>query len=505
MDTYSRVSERNKNFQKESLLSHNELKLKSSIELRKRSRLNSINTKRLSQDVVLIDCADIPFEYLRPPNSDSSFYTLSDIFLQIGPLLVCSSEPTLLESLLKYIIKLFTNRSLIPRMLTITPLIDSLFLLFDHPSEEIKFLVSWCIINITAISTSGIIIDKHIYRLINLMKNGLYAKFTQQIVWILGNLASDNLETRDLIIVNKGADYIIDAIRGNEIANSEMPTCIWCLSNLLRGTPFPELKLIFNYISLIPRFIDLSEEAVFEMLWGISYITHSEELIDKVLEIVTIEHLLQKFWRNSKLQNPLLRILGNITAGYNWHTDLVVESGGIELFLENIDHDDRTKVRESLWALGNIAGSNSSNAKYLVSHKKFNKIVNFTTSFDCEIKHEALILCYNTLINCSFVEVLSVINSNSKIIDELLNLFENLVPEIVVLALNILDRIFTAEQEENLIFEASEKPILEIFIQLDGVAKLEKLQNHISNTVYSLAVKIIKKYWEYDEIANDSN
>lgn len=501
MATLTRISERNNNFQKDFALEMPRNNFRAIVELRKKSRFDSQSIKRTHPSSLIIPLDKIPSNILEiAPNLNSELSSIPEKLTHLSNLLFTISDISLLKSLLEVLIIISSDKGFLPYFISSELLIPRLISLFSHSSLEIKAKTSLCICRVTALNTIEIMNEDLLKCMVKAFDDGFHLEHVANIVFTFGNLSSDSLQTRDFIIAQGVCSKIINGVQEGLIPHEHMSTYIWCLSNLLRGLPLPELNFIYNYISIIPKLLDYQEDTISEVLWGVSYITTSVDLIGKVLDVIPVHEIFNKFWKNKKLHRQVLRTFGNISAGHNYHTDLIVETIGTQVFIDLLKENNRIDIRESLWVLGNIAANNNLTAKHLMHDKNFSIILGFLDSFDYELQEEALAICFNAFFSSSFIDVLKTIENYPKLLEKLVRLLDSQNCEILIQTINTIDRVLASEKENSLVFDRVSLPILEEFVELSGVEKLEALQSHPSQFVYESVTRVIKKFWEYDEI-----
>lgn len=503
MSTLDRISQRNQNFQK-SFGRHT--RIKNSVELRKVNRLaNSINKRLNDQENVLITIKSIPNELYAIAPELLNAKSATEKIDTIESLLLSETEPEKIFTFIKFLRTVSTEKAGIPYFQKKPSLIQHMLSLLKLPNPTTKYEIAWFLTNITTSSTINIITKKNIIDLAHIVQDGFTNEYVIQVIWVLSNLSGDSLENRDVILDTDIGYYIIQGLKSKTVPNHHASTLVWCLSNLLRGNPPPKLGFINGFISLCEIFMNTDREDVFiELLWGISYVTDYPDLIDKVLMVAPLPLLVQKYHKNVEFHHPILRIFGNISCGRNDHTQLVIGSGCTEILLNNLYSDSRTKIRESLWCLSNIVLADYKYTKQLTNKKKFLKIVSFISSEDCEIKIEALHTVLNTLENCEFGDVLKIADKSFNLLEILLNQLTYTVPEVLVLSVSALDSIFASEKEHFNYYGDNQNTLIEKFVQLEGIEKIERLQEHSNDKVYVMASELIKKYWEYEIVSNNN-
>lgn len=67
--------------------------------------------------------------------------------------------------------------------------------------------------------------------------------------------------------------------------------------------------------------------------------------------------------------------LTNVASGNTQQTQIVVNEGGIQLFIECLDSPVLSIVEQAIWAIGNLAGDNIGFRDMLIMHTALEKLV----------------------------------------------------------------------------------------------------------------------------------
>jgi hypothetical protein len=113
----------------------------------------------------------------------------------------------------------------------------------------------------------------------------------EQAGWVLGNLAGDCVEFRDMVHNAGGVAAAVDALRNPLLPANGRRNITWTMSNLCRGKPPPRAEqvagLMEYFTEVLTKLIsareagdvDIEEEVekeTIDILWGISYVTNGD-------------------------------------------------------------------------------------------------------------------------------------------------------------------------------------------------------------------------------------
>eukprot|EP00920_Eleutheroschizon_duboscqi_P032895 GHVT01079324.1.p1 GENE.GHVT01079324.1~~GHVT01079324.1.p1 ORF type:complete len:377 (-),score=25.22 GHVT01079324.1:478-1608(-) len=138
----------------------------------------------------------------------------------------------------------------------------------------------------------------------------------EQALWGLGNIAGDRALFRDAILQESTTLRDFIAAVSCSTRASLVKTGIWALSNLCRGRPRPNLRLVAECIPLLTRLVhklkDLEAQA--DCCWALDGIAETEEGIAYVVQHGAIPHIIQLLSSsNVHIVRPALRLVGQVS------------------------------------------------------------------------------------------------------------------------------------------------------------------------------------------------
>jgi importin subunit alpha-1 len=118
---------------------------------------------------------------------------------------------------------------------------------------------------------------------------------------------------------------------------------VWCLSNLCRGKPTPELSLVAPAIGPLAELLykEVSVDVLVDAVWALSYLSDGgNDRIDAVMNTGVATRLIQFLGGEyaPQLLTPTVRCLGNFATGSDKQTQAVIDAGIFDHFgklLEN--------------------------------------------------------------------------------------------------------------------------------------------------------------------------
>lgn len=389
--------------------------------------------------------------------------------------------------------------------LNIVPSLRNLLLSQD---EAILQETTWIVLNLAAGPTdivAGLVSAGCVPVLIPLISHSNY-DIASLAIWALSNVAGDSLEHRDLVISLGAIEIVMDLLsKPIERPVDQLEGLTWFLSNLCRGLPPPPDHLVDLILPMLPVSLEHeSRNIVADSCWILSYVTEGkgEQGIEKVMglgvEMTLIRHMGSK---DPLVQIPALRTLGNILTGNDSQAQYLLNLGIID-HLSGLMYSHNREIRkEVLWCFSNIAAGAVEQVCLLSEHPCMSSIISSISDPDNEVKREALW----TLANMGHIRKRSLL-------EKLLSLR---AMEALVLALDLPDAALLLVAMEGIArllksavtFQdkaAETNDVAVLFENLEGTAKLERLQSHPSMKVYEKAVEIIGEFFGLIEVTDEN-
>jgi hypothetical protein len=278
--------------------------------------------------------------------------------------------------------------------------------------------------------------------LLQILSGNTSVLLSEQACWVIGNIAGDSDECRDVLIKNGAlkpvAEFLLSTAatsNSNLLNNINSPshshsisfsdsqesqshtpsqTAAWALSNLARGSTSGHL---FLSLGVIPNLVALlghpDEVLVNEVSWIFAFLTAKEDdAVDALIAADCLPCIVAASARYAATGIaciPIIRCLGNLSSGPSRWMEAIAKDAGLASALSEflarctdaaLAH--RAVLKESMWVLANILGSDIRVSQPFVSGHWWASIVRnmvqalLVSTFD--IQKEVIVGLQNALI-----------------------------------------------------------------------------------------------------------
>ena len=457
-----------------------------------KKRKEKILTKEISFDKSLSDVASSEIDFIeltKKLKSDDVQERLKST-IKIRQLLSLQKDPPINEVIEAGLIPIFIE------------------FLTNKEESQLQFEAAWILTNVASGSsrqTQTIVDAGGISLFINLLKSPI-SNIKEQSIWALGNITGDSPQNRDLVLESGILEPLIFELNfPNRLSFTR--NAVWTLSNLCRGKPGPKLSYLKIIVTALEKFIFLEDTGILaDACWAFSYISEgSHERIQLVIEsgiILRITELLMH--RETIVQTPALRVIGNIATGDDLQTQIIINCGALPCLLTLLSSYYKSIKKESCWTISNVTAGNPEQIQAVIDANIIPTLIYILKNSEMELKKEAAWAISNATSGGIAKQIDYLVKKDC--LKPMIELLSSSDPRVIRVILDGLENILEIGNKK------SRKQGLNVYAQSieqeGGLEKIENLQHHPNNDIYEHSIRLLEKFFgaeeEYSEISENN-
>ncbi|OMJ76770.1 hypothetical protein SteCoe_23783 [Stentor coeruleus] len=318
---------------------------------------------------------------------------------------------------------------------------------------------------------------------------------------VIKSIIGDSIENRDYVIKSGILENCIKDIKNPDI-NIKL-ACFWVLRKLVSFDilQYKEICEKFFYCILESLSSD-NNEILYSALLIVFYISKSFENVINFIYTTDYLKIIMSFFnnRNHEIVVVACKIVGNVIENYKEKSMLLVDYGILNIILIVIKNTNSEVKCEFFLLLRKILENCDQTVKAVLDNEIILVIIDNVTSANYKIKFNAIV-CVCCIASTKDIGLLR------KVLD--FNVMEIMVKglgggncEQHVIVLKALHNIFFAVK--NFVEGEKWENFKNIFIDLDGISKLEDMMNSRDDIVKSEALNILVEYFSNNQLEDSS-
>eukprot|EP00756_Hemistasia_phaeocysticola_P008232 Hpha_TRINITY_DN14544_c0_g1::TRINITY_DN14544_c0_g1_i1::g.46507::m.46507 len=375
---------------------------------------------------------------------------------------------------------------------------------------ELRFEAAWCLSNIAgasgmygrAVAEAGAV-----PHLVTIMSAGADTPAGQatleQAVWCLGNIAAEGQDMRTLVLTHKCAVPLLRIIVEAQGQRTLRRNAVWAVSSLCAARGADAEDLVRLALPVVCNLLyDADEEALADACWCIAHICdHGADHTQAVLSYASGEvgrrlvHLLAT--SISPLQIPVLRAIGNICAGTDEQTQVMIDQQLLPMLCYLMAHLKKAVRREVCWVISNIMAGAPQHIQSCLGANLVPPLILSSVIHEFEVRKEAVWALCNATKKGTAHQLRYLVHHG--VVPPIVELLKMPAGPCLLVALEGLRQLLLSSEHFRTDDDGANL-VADLVRSHGGMETLENLQYSADPRVYRLAVDILEQFFGASEL-----
>uniref|UniRef100_A0A0A9GLG8 Importin subunit alpha n=1 Tax=Arundo donax TaxID=35708 RepID=A0A0A9GLG8_ARUDO len=361
---------------------------------------------------------------------------------------------------------------------------------------------AWVLTNIAASDYTLLVAEcGAVPRLVELLGSP-NANIRHQAIWAIGNIAADLPSCRDILLDHGAITPLLSQFR-EDMRIPVLRTATWALANLCFGKLPAEVQ-VKPMLEITSQLIHSADEKILaDACWTVCYICGGvDDVIQDVLDAGVCPRLVNLLKHPSaSVLLPVITVLARISSGDDAQVQVLIENGILNCFAQLLSRNYPNNIKkQACLIVSNITAGSKDQIQAVIDAGVISPLIVLLKTSEINIKKEAAWAISNAVSGGSSDQIQYLVSRGC--LEPLCSVLTYQDPNLVYMCLEGLENILQAGEVGKKGQESGTNPYAQFILECGGLDKLEDLQDHDSDRIYNLAMKLLQSYWE-EEVSDD--